>query len=105
MTIDRKILEEGADWIAEMVSEDLGGFVPSELCDLVIEHELRIREETGDALMDHVTMATKILESFRDDPDIPDNEHAINDYLIREILHWEDEFRAMAGSPRTVRPS
>ena len=26
MSLDRKTLEEGADWIAEMASEELGGF-------------------------------------------------------------------------------
>lgn len=105
MALDRKTLEEGADWIAEMVSEDLGGFVPAELCDLVIDAEIKIREETGDDEMDHASMAARIMAVFRADPEIPDNEHAINEFLLREILHWEDEFRAMAGAPRTVRPS
>jgi len=105
MTMDRKTLEEGADWIAEMVSEELGGFIPSELCDLVIETELKIREESGDELMDHGTMTQKIMEIFRDDPDVPTQEGAVSDFIVREILHWEDEFRAMAGSPREVRPS
>ena len=36
MTFDKKLSEEGADWIAEMVSDDLGGFIPAELVDLVI---------------------------------------------------------------------
>jgi len=105
MTMDRKTLEEGADWIAEMVSEELGGFIPSELCDLVIETELKIREESGDELMDHGTMTQKIMEIFRADPDVPTQEGAVSDFIVREILHWEDEFRAMAGSPREVRPS
>lgn len=105
MTIDRSTLQEGADWIAEMVSEELGGFIPSELCDLVIETELKIREETGDELMDHATMTQKIMEIFREDPEVPTQEGAVSDFIVREILHWEDEFRAMAGHPREVRPS
>jgi hypothetical protein len=105
MTIDRKTLEEGADWIAEMVSEELGGFIPAELCDLVIDVELRIRAETGDEDMDHATMATRIMEVFEADPEVPTQEGAVSEFIVREILHWEDEFRTMAGFPRTVRPS
>ncbi len=105
MTLDRKTLEEGADWIAEMVSEELGGFIPAELCDLVIETELKIRAETGDELMDHAQMTQRIMEIFREDPEVPTQEGAVSDFIVREILHWEDEFRAMAGAPREVRPS
>lgn len=105
MTLDRKTLEEGADWIAEMVSEELGGFIPAELCDLVIETELKIREETGDELMDHAQMTQRIMAIFREDPEVPTQEGAVSDFIVREILHWEDEFRAMAGFPREVRPS
>lgn len=105
MTLDRKTLEEGADWIAEMVSEELGGFIPAELCDLVIETELKIRAETGDELMDHAQMAQRVMDVFRDDPEVPTQEGAVSEFIVREILHWEDEFRAMAGAPREVRPS
>ncbi|MEX1022550.1 MAG: hypothetical protein WD058_05330 [Dehalococcoidia bacterium] len=105
MTFDRKTLEEGADWIAEMVSDELGGFIPAELCDLVIETELKVRAETGDEDMDHASMTTRIMDIFRADPEVPTQEGAVSDYVVREILHWEDEFRAMAGAPRTVRPS
>lgn len=101
--MDRKTLEEGADWIAEMVSEELGGFIPAELCDLVIETELKIREETGDEDMDHESMTAQIMEIFREDPTVPTQEGAVSEFIVREILHWEDEFRAMAGEPRTVR--
>lgn len=105
MPIDRKILEEGADWIAEMVSEELGGFIPAELCDLVIETEIQIRVETSDEDMDHDSMAERIMEVFEADPSVPTQEGAVSVFIVREILHWEDEFRAMAGHPRTVRPS
>ncbi|MGE3960695.1 MAG: hypothetical protein AB7F65_03335 [Dehalococcoidia bacterium] len=105
MSLDRKTLEEGADWIAEMVSEELGGFIPSELCDLVIVTEEKIREESGDSAMDHATMAKRVMEVFEADPEIPTQDGAVSEFIVREILHWEDEFRTMAGSPRTVRPS
>jgi hypothetical protein len=101
--MDRKTLEEGADWIAEMVSEELGGFIPAELCDLVIETELKIRAETGDETMDHESMTARIMDVFREDPEVPTQEGAVSDFVVREILHWEDEFRAMAGEPRTLR--
>ena len=49
MSMNKKLSEEGADWIAEMVSEDLGGFVPAELVDLIMEFETQIRtSETFD---------------------------------------------------------
>ncbi len=102
-TLDQRLLEEGADWIAEMVSEELGGFIPSELCDLVMQTELKVREETGDALMDHDSMTKQIMEIFRADPEVPTQEGAVSDFIVREILHWEDEFRSMAGHPRRVR--
>tara|TARA_B110000014_G_scaffold223530_1_gene181252 strand:+ start:92 stop:418 length:327 start_codon:yes stop_codon:yes gene_type:complete len=103
--IDKSTLEEGADWIAEMASEDLNGFIPSELCDLIIETELVIREEKNDPMMSHQSMATLLYQKFESDPDIPTQEGAITEFLIREILYWEDEFRSMAGYPRKINPS
>ncbi len=105
MSLDRKMLEEGADWIAEMVTEELGGFIPSELCDLVIVTEEKIRTEVGDPEMDHASMAKRIMVVFEEDPEVPTQDGAVSEFIIREILHWEDEFRTMAGSPRTIRPS
>ena len=45
------------------------------------------------------------MEVFEADPEVPTQDGAVSEFVVREILHWEDEFRAMAGSPRTVRPS
>ena len=103
--IDKTTLQEGADWIAEMASEDLNGFIPSELCDLIIGTEVVIREENNEPLMSHASMAKMLYAKFEEDPDIPTKEGAITEFLIREILYWEDEFRAMAGFPRQVNPS
>jgi len=50
-------------------------------------------------------MAKMLYAKFEEDPDIPTKEGAITEFLIREILYWEDEFRAMAGFPRQVNPS
>lgn len=105
MQIDPAIAREGADWIAEMVSEELGGFIPAELCDLVMETEHEIREEAGDPEMDHGSMAQRIMAIFEADPDIPTQEGGVTVYVVTEILHWEDEFLSMAGHARNVRPS
>ena len=102
---NRDLEREGADWIAEMVSDQVGAFVPSEFCDLVLDTERRVRAETGDEAMDHASMSTRLMAIFDADPAVPTEAGTITAQLIFEVLHWEDEFRAMAGSPRTVRPS
>lgn len=96
---------EGADWIAEMVSDQVGAFVPSEFCDLVLATEHRVREESGDPAIDHATMADRLMAIFATHPALPTQAGAISALLIFEVLHWEDEFRAMSGAPRQVRPS
>ncbi len=103
MPIDPKLAGEGADWIAEMLSGELDSFVPSELCDIVMEAEQKVRDDTGDARMSHDEMAKRLMVIFEADPDIPTQEGAVSEYLVREILHWEDEFLVLAGSPRDVR--
>ena len=75
------------------------------MCDLVILTEEKIREEIGDPEMDHASMAKRVMDIFKDDPEVPTQEGAVSEFIIREILHWEDEFRTMAGSPRTIRSS
>ncbi|MDA0352987.1 MAG: hypothetical protein O3A10_12345 [Chloroflexi bacterium] len=102
MALDKNIAQEGADWIAEMVSEDLGGFVPSELIDLIMEFESKVRVESGDAGLDHQTMVTRLVPLLEADG-VPMKDGAVTPHLIGEILHWEDEFLAMAGHPRQVR--
>ena len=104
MTFDKKLSEEGADWIAEMVSEDLGGFIPAELVDLVMEREVIIRADHGDPLMDHQTMAAKLMPLMEEEG-VPTSQGCVTPHLLVEILHWEDEFRSMAGQPRKIRPS
>lgn len=101
--INEQLLEEGADWIAEMLSTEMGGFIPAELCDLVIQAEAQIRVDLNDPLMDHQTMAAHVMKELEKDPYIPTGEGKVSEFIIAEILHWEDEFRAMAGHPRYVR--
>ena len=102
MSLDKQLAEEGADWIAEMVSEDLGGFIPAELVDLIMEFEIKVRDESNDPEMDHQTMVTRLVPMLEADG-IPMKDGAVTPYLIGEILHWEDEFRSMAGQPRAIR--
>ncbi len=102
MSLDKKLAEEGADWIAEMVSEDLGGFVPAELIDLIMELEVTVRTEAQDPEMDHQTMTNRLVPLLEREG-VPMKEGAVTPHLVGEILHWEDEFRSMAGSPRRVR--
>lgn len=102
MTLDKNLAQEGADWIAEMVSEDLGGFVPSELVDLIMEFEEKVRDESGDQQLDHQSMVTKLVPMLEEDG-VPMKDGAVTPYLITEILHWEDEFLTMAGQPRIIR--
>ena len=103
--MDRTTDQDAADWIAEMLSDDLDTFIPAEFCDLVIATEREIRETTGDAEMDHVAMAERLMAIFRENADLPTESGSISPLLVFEVLQWEDEFRAMAGAPRTVRPS
>lgn len=103
MPIDSKLAGEGADWIAEMLSAELESFVPSELCDIVMEAEQKLRDETGDQRIPHDEMAKRLMAQFEADPEIPTQEGAVSEFLVREILHWEDEFLVLAGAPRDVR--
>lgn len=103
MPIDPKLASEGADWIAEMLSDELDSFVPSELCDIVMGAEQKVRDEASDPHMSHDEMAKRLMAIFEADPQIPTQEGAVSEYLVREILHWEDEFLTMAGVPRNVR--
>lgn len=103
--VDEDLEQQGADWVANMVSEEFETFIPSVFCDLVFATERRVREESGDPAMDHDTMAARLMEIFDADPEVPTDTGAVHAHLVYEVLHWEDQFRAMAGLPREVRPS
>ena len=103
-SMNKKLAEEGADWIAEMLSDDLGGFIPAELIDMVMDLEVQIRAEHSDPEMDHRTMAEHMMPLMEAEG-VPTQTGGVTVNLLYEILHWEDEFLAMAGHPRTVRPS
>lgn len=102
--MDESLAQEGADWIAEQVSEDLGGFIPSELVDRIMELEVEVRAKHDDPDIDHKTM-TGYLITLLTEEGVPVKEGAVTPMLVEEILHWEDEFLGMAGRPRAVRRS
>ncbi len=99
-----RLAEEGANWIAEQVSEELGGFVPAELVDLMMELEHAVRADLGDRDMDHASMSLHLVERFEAEG-VPIKTGALTREVLLELLHWEDEFLALAGYPRQVRPS
>lgn len=103
-SLDRALLEEGANWIAEMISDDFNGFVPAELIDLLMELEQKIRVESNDPQMDHWTMAERMIPVLEGEG-VPTEQGGFTAEVLYEIFHWEDQFLDMAGFPRDVRPS
>lgn len=99
-----RLAEEGANWIAEQVSEELGGFVPAELVDLMMELEQAVRTDLGDPEMDHASMSLHLVERFETEG-VPVKAGALTREVLLELLHWEDEFLGLAGYARQVRPS
>ncbi len=102
--LDPEIEQEGADWVAQMLCDQFEAFVPSVFCDTVFAAERRIREESGDAQMDHATMTDRLMAIFEADPGVPTDTGAVHPNLVFEALHLEDQFRAMAGEERGLRP-
>ena len=103
--LEPDIEREGADWVAGMISEQFEAFIPSVFCEMVFDAERRIRDESGDPDMDHAAMADRLMAIFETDPEVPTANGAVSAMLVTEVLYMEDQFRAMAGQPRDVRPS
>ncbi len=104
MALDERLAAECADWIAEQITEEFGGFIAAELIDLIMEQEAAVRAEHDDPEMDHRTMSERLLPKLETEG-APVKEGAVTRELVEEILHWEDEFLGLAGQPRNVRPS
>ena len=49
-------------------------------------------------------MAERLLEKLAAEGAPTDQRWGVTTHLLVEILFWEDEFRALAGRPRQVRP-
>lgn len=103
--IDADMEREGADWVAGMISEEFEAFIPAAFCELVFDAERRVREGSGDPEMDHAAMTDRLMATFEADPGVPTANGSVSAMLILEVLYMEDQFRAMAGQPRDVRPS
>jgi len=103
MPIDERLAAEGADWIAEQLTQEYGGFISAEVIDAIMEFEFDIREATGDPLLPHAVMATHLLEKLAAEGVPVGVWGGVNEVLLQEILHLEDEFLALAGHPRTIR--
>ena len=105
LRLEEPLATECANWVAEQLSEEFGGFIAAEVIDAVIEFEVEIRIARGDLEMDHRTMAGHLLERLREEGAPVDQRWGVTPQLLQEVLHWEDEFRGLAGRPRDVRPS
>ena len=99
------LAEECANWIAEQLSDEFGGFVSAEMIDAVFEFEADIRVASNDTEMDHQSMAERLLVKFEEEGAPVGSRWGVTSHLLVEVMHWEDEFRALAGQARTVRPS
>ena len=102
--MDEQIATECSNWVAEQLSEEFGGFIAAEVVDAVLEFEADIRTEQDDPGMDHAAMAERLLERLAAEGAPTDQRWGVTTHLLVEILFWEDEFRALAGRPRHVRP-
>lgn len=104
MALDERLAAECADWVAEQMSEEFGGFIAAALIDLIMEHEQAIRDEHGDPEIDHRAMSVHLLPKLEAEG-VPMQQNGVTRELVEEILHREDDFMGLAGQPRTVRPS
>lgn len=104
MALDEKLAGECADWVAEQMTEEFGGFIAAELIDLIMEYEEKLRVEHDDPDMDHRTMSERLMPHLEEEG-VPIKKGAVSRELVEEILNWEDEFRGLAGQARNVRRS
>lgn len=101
--MEPELRSEAADWIAEQLMLEFGGFISPELIEGMLEIEQRLRDERADPLIDHQTMHSLIFVHMTEVEGVPTGFAGMNPQLVLEVLHWEDEFLALAGRPRTVR--
>lgn len=104
VAMDEALAEECANWIAEQLTDEFGGFVSAEMIDAIFEFEVIIRNEHNDPGMDHRAMAERLLVKLEEEGAPVGERWGVTSHLLVEILHWEDEFRALANQPREVRP-
>jgi len=103
LRLEEPLASECANWVAEQLSEEFGGFIAAEVIDAVLEFEVEIRLAHADPQMDHATMAGHLLDRLHEEGAPTHERWGVTTPLLIEVLHWEDEFRALAGRPRSVR--
>jgi len=99
--VDKKIYEECANWIAEQASDQLGGFIPAELLDLMFELEPKIRSDKNDQMMSHKVMSQFLYNALIDEG-VPVEKTGLSREILEELLHWEDECLSLSGNPREI---
>ncbi len=105
LRMEEKLAEECANWVAEQLADEFGGFISAEMIDAVLDFEVEIRVEHKDAKMDHQTMTGYLMTRLGEEGAAVGERWGVTPQLILEILNWEDDFRGLAGKARTVRPS
>tara|TARA_B110000196_G_C21096118_1_gene640106 strand:- start:1004 stop:1309 length:306 start_codon:yes stop_codon:yes gene_type:complete len=99
--MDKKIYEECANWIAEQASDQLGGFIPAELLDLMFELEPKIRNNNNDQTMGHKAMSQFLYDGLINEG-VPVEKTGLTKEILEELLHWEDECLSLSGHPREI---
>lgn len=103
MPQDPRMTAQCADWIAEQLTEEYGGFISAEAIDAMIDFEEEIREARSDPMMSHAEMAEALIGKLAEEGAPVNVYGGINTQMLMEVLHLEDEFRANWGAPRKVR--
>jgi len=101
MTDNERLAAECSEWIADQLMTEYGGFISPEFIDIVIEFERAIRAETPGAHIAHQVMSGRLLSKLIEEENAPTGWAGVNERLLFEILHFEDDFWAMAGQPRS----
>ncbi len=104
--LDEQLSTECANWVAEQLSEEFGGFIAAEVIDAVLEFEADIRIAGNDPGMDHASMAERLLERLAEEGAPTDQRWGVTPHLLMEILFWRTSSAgwqgARAASARTA---
>jgi hypothetical protein len=94
--VDRELLLECADWIAEQMLDE-GHLIDGALVQIIIEKELAAPWRLP--AISHAAAAAYLVAALEADgiAGMPD---AVSARLVQTVLEWEDEFLALAGRPR-----
>ena len=101
--MEPELRAEAADWIAEQLALEFGGFISAELVEGMLEIEQQFRDDRDDQELDHPTMQDLIFKHLTEVEGVPTGFAGMNPQLVAEVLYWEDEFLALAGKPRKTR--